>query len=208
MLTANNAWPLESKGWATCQQMKTLGYFVSHDRSMEASYIHTKRKVWKAWWGDLSNGKFTTSLNKKVKLLNRKAAPIIIFQSMLWPWSKSYPPGNLMATLFFDCLFDLFFSWELNWCDMFIPWGLFMFIIPLNCPWFIAWYWANELPVKLDWYIYIGCIYPPPMLIMEPLLLSGAAPVSDIPLMKLPLFCIMAMFCMLLIWRPIAMFMP
>lgn len=46
------------------------------------------------------------------------------------------------------------------------------------------------------------------MLIIDPLLLSGAAPVSDIPLMKLPWFYIIAMFCMLLIYNPIAMFIP
>jgi hypothetical protein len=39
---------------------------------------------------------------------------------------------------------------------------------------FIWWYWASEDPVKFPpWNIYIGCMFIP--------LLSGAAPVSDIP---------------------------
>jgi len=62
---------------------------LSDDGSIEPSWAHTKRSVWKAWWGNFGRGRYRAPIEKQIALLNRVALPIILFQCLLWPWSQT-----------------------------------------------------------------------------------------------------------------------
>ena len=70
-------------------KIKALGFFLSDDGSIEPSWAHAKRGVWKAWWGNLGKGLFRAAIEKQVALLNRVALPVILFHCLLWPWSQT-----------------------------------------------------------------------------------------------------------------------
>ena len=69
--------------------MTALGFIIADDGSIEPSWEHAKRSVWRAWWVNLGSGKFKASIDRQIALLNRIAAPVLMFQAMIRPWSRS-----------------------------------------------------------------------------------------------------------------------
>ena len=68
--------------------MPVLGHLISNDSSNQPCYRNVKKKAWGAFWRSAGSKAFKkSSLELKLKLMDRTVSPVVLYRSIRWPAS-------------------------------------------------------------------------------------------------------------------------